>query len=133
MPAEHTSLDEREVPMQTDALSAKSTSLLATGPTVCTRRGLLKLAGAAAVSLTAGHGLRLARAADPVSKEKMETPLPRGHELGFYVAPRDPKLAEKLAWLPEQGVRHIGLDGMGGPPKSDELDRIGRIIEQAGM
>jgi len=119
--------------MQTDALTAKSTPSSATGQTACTRRGLLKLAGAAAASLTVGHGVRLARAADPVSKGKTAPPLPRGRELGFYVAPRDPKLAEKLAWLREQGVRHIGLDGMGGPPKAEELDRIGRIIEQAGM
>lgn len=119
--------------MQTDALTAKSMPSLATGQTACTRRGLLKLAGATAVSLTVGHGLRVARAADPVGKGKTEAPLSGGRELGFYVAPRDPKLAEKLAWLREQGVRHIGLDGMGGPPKAEDLDRIGRIIAQAGM
>ena len=119
--------------MKAHGLPATAMPLSPSWPSACTRRGLLKLAGAAAVSLTAGHGLRRAFGADPVTKEKTEATSPTGRDLGFYVAPRDPKLAEKLTWLREQGVRHIGLDGMGGPPKAEELDRIGRTIEQAGM
>lgn len=32
--------------------------------------------------------------------------------LGFYIAPEDPLLAERLPWLRDQGVGHIGFDGL---------------------
>lgn len=32
--------------------------------------------------------------------------------LGFYIAPEDPLLAERLLWLRDQGVGHIGFDGL---------------------
>ena len=79
--------------MKADGLPATAMPPSPTWPSACTRRGLLKLAGAAAVSLTAGHGLRRAFGADPVTNEKTEATSPTGRDLGFYVAPRDPKLA----------------------------------------
>ncbi len=119
--------------MRANLLSSNVGHLPTAQTSVYSRRDLLKLAGAAAVSLTVTRGLQRAAAAEPAAQAKSETPSPHRRELGFYVATRDPKLAEKLAWLREQGVKHIGLDGMGGPSKPADLQRIGGTIEQAGM
>ncbi len=89
------------------------------------RRGFLGLAG---LTLAAAGGRAEATKAAPAQP----TAAKPGRELAFYVTPRDPKLAERLAWLREQGVRHIGLDG-GGPKSGPELKRIGDAIQQAGM
>lgn len=119
--------------MKTDLPSASAIHLSSPQPPICSRRGLLKLAGAAAASLTAGRCVREAAAADPAAGKRTEAASPKRRQLAFYVSPRDPKLAEKLAWLREQGVRHIGLEGMGGPPRTEDLQRVGRTIEQAQM
>jgi sugar phosphate isomerase/epimerase len=89
------------------------------------RRGFLGLAG---LTLAAAG----ARADAPRTGPAQPAATKAGRELAFYMAPRDPKLAERLAWLRQQGVRHIGIDG-GGPKKGPELKRIGDTIQQAGM
>jgi len=102
--------------------------LLEDSSSAVSRRGFLGLAGLALAA--AG-----ARADTPKKAPAPATPAPATptrREMGFYMTPRDPKLAERLAWLRQQGVRHIGLDG-GGPKKGPELKRIGDTIQQAGM
>jgi sugar phosphate isomerase/epimerase len=90
------------------------------------RRGFLGLAGLAVAAVGA-------RADSPQSTSPKPDAAPAGpREMGFYISPRDPKLAERLAWLRQQGVRHVGLDGSGKFTPA-ELKQINRAIEQAGM
>lgn len=95
--------------------------------TPVSRRGFLGLAG---LALAAAGSAR----ADDAAKGAPEKPAPGTgrRAMGFYMSPRDPKLAERLAWLRAQGVRHIGLDG-NAPTKPADLKRIADTIQQAGM
>jgi sugar phosphate isomerase/epimerase len=101
------------------------TSALHASAQPVSRRGFLGLAG---LSLAAA-GVRAETPQRPPAQPLAGKP---GRDLGFYMSPRDPKLAERLAWLREQDVRHIGLDG-GVPKNGPELKRLGDAIEQAGM
>lgn len=89
------------------------------------RRGFLGLAGMALAS-----GAARGESAKP--SPQRPAPAPGQREMGFYMSPRDPKLAQRLAWLREQGVRHVGLDG-NVPTKPAELKAITDALAQAGM
>lgn len=95
-------------------------------PAKVSRRGFLGLAGLAMAA--AG-----ARADAPkVGPQKPPASAAGRREMAFYMSPRDPKLAERLSWLRQQGVRQIGLDGSGKYTPAD-LKRINDTIQQAGM
>lgn len=52
--------------------------------------------------------------------------------LGFYIAPNDPALAQRLLWLRDRGVGHIGFDGF---RRDDEQTyaSIRRAIAASGL
>jgi len=105
-------------------------------PIVITRREFAK--GMALAGATLGVAGGSACKTLPVSTGT-ETPPGKGSgdkihrwDLGFYVNPLDPRLAERLAWLKQRGVGVIGLDGTG--IKSPEVIRqVAQTLERSGL
>jgi len=74
-----------------------------------------------------------APAADAPAEKPAPAAPPAGREVAFYVPGHAPDLVDRLAWLRDQGIRHVGLDGQGGRPKTEDLQRTAQALEQAGM